>query len=144
MVPYTTHCRLLLEDSLYFSAPTVWNEFTLESATNHYKDANKDVDGNHAEAKLGSRSSVADHGHQSSDSSGKSKFFVDPPSSSNADPRNQGGVAASPSGSAAVQQSSQPPVPTCRHTTPLQPAILQVLERVRRNTTYPCHLIQVM
>ena len=79
----------------------------MDSATNHHKDANKDVDGNYAEAKLGGRSSVADH--QSSDSSGESKFFVGPPSSSNADSRNQGGVAASPSGSAAVQQPSQPP-----------------------------------
>ena len=38
-----------------------------------------------------------------------SSLYVGPPSSSNADPRNQGGVAASPSGSAAVQQPSQPP-----------------------------------
>ena len=79
----------------------------MDSATNHYKNANKDVDGNYAKAKLGSRSSVANH--QSSDSSGKSRFFVGPPSSSNADPRNQGGVDASPIGSAVVQQSSQPP-----------------------------------
>ena len=79
----------------------------MDSATNHYKNANKDVDGNYAKAKLGSRSSVANH--QSSDSSGKSRFFVGPPSSSNADPRNQGGVDASPIGSAVVQQPSQPP-----------------------------------
>ena len=106
MVTYTTHCRLLLADNLCFSASTVWNESTLESATRRYKDASEDVDGNLAEAKLGSRSPVTDQ--QSSDSSGKSKFYVSSPSSSNSD-RNQRGVAASPSGSAAVQQPSQPP-----------------------------------
>ena len=78
----------------------------MESAATRYKDV-KDVDANHAETKLGSRSPVADR--QSSDSLGKSKFFVGPPSSPNADPRNQGGVVASQGGSAVGQQPSQPP-----------------------------------
>ena len=111
----------------FSASPTVWNESTLESARNRNKDANEDVDGNLPEAKLGSRSSFANEDvdgnlpeaklgnrssfadQQSSDSSDNSKFYVGPPSSSNADPRNQRGVAASPSGSAAVQQPSQPP-----------------------------------
>ena len=84
-----------------YSSHAAWNDPTLGSATN-CKDVQEDVDGNPAEAKLGSSLLAANQ------KSSEDKFFGVPPSSPNADPRNQGGVTASQGGSAVGQQPSQP------------------------------------
>ena len=84
-----------------YSSHAAWNDSTLGSATN-CKDVQEDVDGNPAEAKLGSSLLAANQ------KSSEDKVFGVPPSSPNADPRNQGGVTASQGGSAVGQQPSQP------------------------------------
>ena len=90
------------------------------SATDRNKDIQDNVDGNHSgvDAKHPSRSPVD---QQSSDSSSKSKFYLEPPPLSNVDSRDQGVGATSQGGSAAGQRLSQPPhtnLPAARMSAP--------------------------